>query len=216
MRSAVLFDLDGTVADTLETIAAVLNEGLAVIGEPTHAVAAVKDMVGEGVSVLCAKALAGDRQHRLPELLREVREAYRRDPMRHCRLYPGVRTLLDDLRAQGARLAILSNKPHELTVATVAGLGIALHFEQVLGHREEFPHKPDPTSARWLLAQLGVRPEQTLYVGDTAIDVATARQAALTSVAVTWGFRSRAELIACAPDHLVDHPAEVLPIFRAG
>ena len=99
---------------------------------------------------------------------------------------------------------------------TVAGLGIAWHFDQVLGHREEFPHKPDPTSARWLLAQLGVRPEQALYVGDTAIDVATARRAALTSIAVTWGFRSRAELIASAPDHLVDHPAEILPIFRAG
>lgn len=209
----VIFDLDGTLADTLRTIAAALNDGLAALDLPEHEVGAVAGMVGAGVQVLCRKALPDGREDRLPALMLAVRAAYDREPLRHCRLYPGVEELLAHLASRGAALGVLSNKPHDLTVATVEGTGIAGRFRAVLGHREGAPHKPDPTSARWLLDELGLAPDETLYVGDTCIDVDTARAAGMRSVAVTWGFRTREELLACRPDELASEPREIAALY---
>ena len=214
-KRAVILDLDGTVADTLATIGAALNDGLAALDLPRRTLDEVAGMVGEGVVVLCRKGLPAGAEDRLDELLHEVRAAYREHPMRHCRLYDGMQDALDALRDRGVRLAVLSNKPHELTVATVEGLGVADRFDDVVGHREEVPHKPDPTSARALCARLGVEPSRVLYAGDTPIDVQTARNAGFVSIAVTWGFRPADELTACSPDHLIDSPSRIVEIYDA-
>ena len=212
--AAAIFDLDGTLADTLATIAAALNHGLGAIGRPTLSHPEVARIVGEGVAQLCAKALKGETPELVDRLLTETRAFYARNPMLHCRLYPGMQEMLDGLRDSKTRLAVLSNKPHDLTLATIAGLGLEERFEIVLGHREDFPRKPDPTSARHIVEQLGLARERVLYVGDTPIDMQTAKAAQLDVVAVTWGFRSRQELEPFAPNFVVTTPQEIVTICR--
>jgi phosphoglycolate phosphatase len=209
---ALIFDLDGTLADTLRTIAAAVNHGLAAVGLETLSLERVARIVGEGVATLCERALPPDRAALHQDLLREVRAYYALNPMQHCRLYPGIDSMLDRLAVLDARLAVLSNKPHELTVATLRGLGIEARFREVLGHREEFPRKPDPTSVRWLIERLGVERDRVLYVGDTPIDIGTARAAGLAVAAVTWGFRPEEELSPLQPDFIVRSPREILAI----
>jgi len=209
----VIFDLDGTVADTLQTIAAALNDGLRSLGLPEHGEAAVATMVGEGARALCEKALAPEHADRIEEVVAATLAAYDREPMRHCRLFPGMRELLDGLVDRGAVLGILSNKPHDLTVQTVEGLGVGNHFQQVVGYREPIPHKPDPTAARMMLETFGVDATEVLYVGDTKIDMDTAVAVGMRGVAVSWGFRSREDLLRCNPAHMVDHPREIAALY---
>lgn len=214
----LVFDLDGTLADTLGTIAAALNHGLGALDLPTHPPEAVSTMVGEGVRVLCLKALPAERAadtELLARLLAEVRAFYDANVMLGARLYDGVEEMLRTLAKDGARLAVLSNKPDPLTVATVEGFGLSGLFDVVLGQRDEFPRKPDPTSVRWILDRLELAPAEALYVGDTPTDMRTAKAASIPSVAVTWGFRGRAVLEAEGPDHVVDRAEEIVAIQRA-
>ncbi len=211
---AVIFDLDGTLADTLETIGAALNHGLVQVGQAPLELAHVSRIVGEGVQMLCRNALPPDRSDLADRLIAETRAFYARNPMLHCRLYPGIDEMLDALSQDGSRLAVLSNKPHDLTLATVEGLRIEGLFDQVLGHREDFPRKPDPTSANYIVTKLGVPREKVLYVGDTPIDMQTAVAAGLDIAAVTWGFRSEDELRAHSPKHVVTHPREITRLCR--
>ena len=215
----IIFDLDGTLADTLDTIAAALNDGLASLGLPVHPREAVAAMDGEGVGVLCERGLPTDRRAEAglhARLMTAVRAAYDAHPMRHARLFDGVAEMVAALADDGVRLAVLSNKPHPLTVATVEGLGVGDRFEVVLGQTDDFPRKPDPSSARWILERLGLAADDVLYVGDTPVDMETARAAGLRSIAVTWGFRSRRELEACAPDHVVEDAAALVALARGG
>lgn len=211
-----IFDLDGTLADTLQTIAAALNHGLSQVGRPTLPLERVARIVGEGVATLCVKALDGEAAHLAEPLLLHTRAFYQRNPMHECRLYPGIAAMLDALRDGGVALAVLSNKPHDLTIATLAGLGVEGFFVRALGHREEFPRKPDPTSVRWLLSELALPPARVLYVGDTPIDLETARAAGLDSAAVTWGFRSIEELRPHRPRFEVETPARIVELCLRG
>lgn len=217
---AVIFDLDGTLADTLATIASVVNFALRSLELPEHPLADFRQMVGEGVKVLCAKALpqppAMDEARRaalLPELLARVRARYAQRVLDHARLYDGVAELLAELARRGARLAVLSNKPDLLTRQTLEGLGIAARFAAVLGQRDDLPPKPDPAGARRLLEQLRVEPSEVLYVGDSAIDMQTARNADFAPLGVLWGFRGREELLANGARWLVATPAEIAAIY---
>lgn len=213
---AAVFDLDGTLADTLQTITVALNHGLAALGLPGREEREVRRMVGEGIGVLCERALPAGRADLLARLHAEVRAFYDRNTLLHCRLYDGVEAMLRALHGAGAHLAVLSNKPDELAARTVEGLGVARYFDCVLGHREEFPRKPDPAALRWILERFDLDPRETLYVGDTPIDMQTAGAAGLAAVAVTWGFRDREELLAFAPRYVVDRPAEIVRIVLGG
>jgi len=210
---AVVFDLDGTLADTLKTIASAVNLGLAELGFAEHPEEAYRTMVGEGVLMLCLRALPEGHEDDLEPLLTAVRRFYQLNPLLHVRTYPGVAELVRALGERGAALGVLSNKPHELTVATVAGLELDARFGCVLGQRDDLPRKPDPGGALWILSQLGVRPAEGLLVGDTQIDVQTARAAGLISVAATWGFRTAEELQKEEPDYLVERPDQVLELY---
>jgi len=213
----LIFDLDGTLADTLDTIAAALNDGLSRLELARHPREAVASMVGEGVGELCRRGLPPERRdddELHTRLLRYVRASYDESPLRHAKLYEGVEAMVRTLGDAGVQLAVLSNKPHPLTVATIDGLGLGGLFEIVLGQRDEFPRKPDPTSVRWILERLDLAPSEALYVGDTPIDMQTAEAAAIPSIAVTWGFRRRDELLVCGPDHVVDDAASIVAIAR--
>lgn len=216
---AVLFDLDGTLADTLRTIAGVANHALAELGLPTHPLAAFNRFVGDGITELARRTLPPDRLAAEPalleRLLRVMRTRYQTHFLADASLYDGIPAALTALQERGARLGVLSNKPHALTLATVAGLGIADRFRAIRGQQEGVPPKPDPTAALELAAALGATPARLLYVGDTATDMETARRAGFASVGVLWGFRDRAELERAGARFLVAHPRE-LPALYSG
>jgi phosphoglycolate phosphatase len=213
---AVVFDLDGTLADTLATIANVANFALRSMQLPEHPVDAYRTMVGDGVSVLCQRALPTGRADLHAELLARVRARYATHYLDQAKLYDGVHELLLALSKAGARLGVLSNKPHDVTVKTVEGLGVAPLFQVVCGQREAFKPKPDAACALDVQRRLAVAASEVLYVGDTAIDMDTARAAGFTPVGVLWGFRSRAELVEHGARHLVAKPMEIVPLYLQG
>jgi phosphoglycolate phosphatase len=211
----VVFDLDGTLADTLATIAAVANHALRSLELPEHPLAAYRTMVGDGIRILCRRALPPGRADLEAELLARARARYADHFLDGARLYAGMHELLVELKRRGAKLGVLSNKPDDLTVKTVAGLGIAELFDVVLGQRDDLAPKPDPAGARSVQKALGLTARQILYVGDTATDMETAKAAGFPSIGALWGFRTERELRDHGADYLVSRPAEILPIYDA-
>ena len=207
---AVLFDLDGTLADTLRDIGESVNHALASVGLPTHEIAPYAAWVGDGVPMLCRRAMGGQRVDRLDEVVRSTGENYRRHFMDHSVLYPGIADLLDALQRRAIPVGVLSNKPHEFTVPLVRGLCGRWELAAVEGCREGALRKPDPRVARTLCTALGATPGETAFVGDTAVDIHTAHNAGMISVGVTWGFHGIDELREAGAMHVIDRPVELL------
>lgn len=212
--SAVLFDLDGTLLDTLEDIADACNAVLASLGRPTHATANYKQFVGEGVRRLFEKALPeGSRDAQAIETCAaRFADEYGRRWKQKTRPYAGIDELLAALRRAGLPLAVLSNKPQEFTEKSVAHFFPAGTFACVLGQRDGVPRKPDPAAAWEIAAKLGLPPERIAYLGDSPIDMETAVRAGMHPIGAVWGFRSREELLSNGAAALVSHPRELLPL----
>jgi phosphoglycolate phosphatase len=189
--AAALFDLDGTLVDSLEDIGRSVNHALGLLGLPGHPLGAYRGFVGEGVRHLLVRAApAGTGPSALEALLGHYQAHYQAHLLAHTRPYPGVVEVLAACAARGQRLAVLSNKGHAFTGALVRGLLPGVPFAEVWGERpERFPRKPDPAAALALARELGVAPAACAFVGDTAVDVRTALAAGMTAVGVTWGFR---------------------------
>jgi phosphoglycolate phosphatase len=205
--AAVLFDLDGTLVDSLEDIARAMNHALATHGEPGHLLDAYRRYVGEGVKRLVAQAAPWADAGEQESLLRAWRASYADHLVEHTRPYPGVPGMLRACVARGQKLAVLSNKTHGLTRDIVRRTLGEVPFAEVWGEQPElFPRKPDPASALALAQRLGVAPGACAFVGDTSVDMRTARQAGMAAVGVTWGFRPE-ELAAEAPLAMVDDAA---------
>jgi len=209
---AVVFDLDGTLLDTLVDLADSMNAVLSRNGFPSHDVESYKRYVGDGVQTLVRRALPETQrsEEAVTMLVREMREEYRRRQLDHTRPYPGVPDLLDALTARRIRMAILSNKPHEATKAVVSALLASWHFEVVRGESPETPRKPDPAGAFQIASLLGLPADQFLYLGDTDTDMKTANAAGMNAVGVLWGFRGPEELLASGARVLIDNPMQLL------
>lgn len=208
---AVIFDLDGTLADSLADIGGAMNEMLASHGLPTHGLDAYKSFVGEGVENLTRRALPEDRRLELARYLDEYRARYAQRIARETRPYPGIPELLDALVERKLALAVLSNKRDDFTVELVKQLFGRWPFRCVRGERAGTPRKPDPTSALQVAAELGCAPARIAFVGDTAIDMKTARAAGMRAVGVTWGFRPERELIGAGAQVVIARPEQLLP-----
>lgn len=215
---ASIFDLDGTLVDSLEDIADATNAVLQRLGLPTHPVDAYRAFVGEGVEVLVRRAApeATRTDEDLARLAAKVRAEYAAHYADKTRPYPGVPEALQELGRRGLRLAVLSNKPHDGTLRVVEALLGQIAFEAVLGARDGVPKKPDPSGALEIASQLGLPPTQFLYVGDTNIDMATARAAGMHAVGVTWGFRTAGELWEAGAHAVIGRPEELVEIFQRG
>jgi len=211
-----VFDLDGTLVDSLQDIGETANECLELLGIPTHPVSTYRYMVGEGFVSLCERALAGRHPELHDRMIELARARYRTRALRHTRPYAGVPGLVHAVLQAGMRAAVLSNKPHDMTARIVEHYWGDGEFGIVLGHRPPTPRKPDPTSLLAICAQLGAAPGETVLVGDTPTDVHTARAAEAQCIAVTWGFRTRADLVEAGAEHIVDTPAEVGDLLGAG
>lgn len=209
---AVLFDLDGTLLDTLEDIANACNAALARHGFPAHPPRAYRYFVGDGVQVLMSRVVPAG--HANPETLAAVALAYREDYGRHwnarTRPYDGIPELLDQLTRRGLALAVLSNKPDDFTRRCVSELLPRWVFSRVLGASSAFPPKPDPAAALHVAAGLNLPVEEVIYLGDTDTDMKTATAAGMLPVGALWGFRTAEELRQSGARHLVAHPQELL------
>ncbi len=212
MKKAVVFDLDGTLADTITDLAGAVNRTLSRRGLPEHGFDDYKLMVGEGFRNLIARALPEElRQDDYIESARaEAAADYAGRCLERTRPYAGVRELLSALAAKSVPLAVLSNKPDYLTKKCVSGLFPSVSFALVRGETPDFPRKPDPASVLDACARLGAAPAEVLYLGDSGVDMRTAKAAGMTALGALWGFRGEAELREAGADALLSSPLDLL------
>jgi phosphoglycolate phosphatase len=211
---AILFDLDGTLADTLDDIAASMNWALERHALDPHPPDAYRGLVGEGVGRLVERAIPTGRQDLHAAVLEDLRAHYTEHMLDRSAPYPGIPELLDEIVARGLPMAILSNKPEPATRWMVDRLFSAWPFAHVEGERPGIPHKPDPRPAAEIARLLGVEPARVLYLGDTRTDMETAVAAGMFGVGALWGFRDEAELRAHGASEVVEHPRDVIPLIE--
>jgi phosphoglycolate phosphatase len=213
---AVLFDLDGTLLDTLEDLADSMNAVLASRGHPTHAVASYRYFVGDGVEELARRVLpeaSANDELEVKACVLAMRDEYGARWNRKTRLYPGISELLDGLTEKGVLLTILSNKPHAFVQEIAAHFFKRWHFIATNGARPDVPRKPDPSAALAISRATGVGPEGFLYLGDTNTDMRTAVAAGMYPVGALWGFRLEAELREAGARSLAARPEDVLRLL---
>ncbi len=207
---AVLFDLDGTLADTLQDLAAAMNWTLQQLGLPTHSIEAYRSWIGGGSREMTRKCVPQERHDNLDEVYELMTKRYSEHQLDTTRLYPGIAELLDGLCARDIKLSVLSNKNHPSTVAICDALLYKWPIAAVYGARAEVPIKPDPSGADDIVSALEVPARQFVYLGDTDIDMQTAVAANMYPVGVLWGFRNAEELNAAGARLLLNHPTELL------
>lgn len=214
---AVVFDLDGTLIDSLEDIATSMNEALVDVGRSPHPIAAYRQFVGSGVHALAERALFDPTQPSDTPLrdaaVASFRRRYAGRLVERTRPYDGIPELLDALAARGVRTAVLTNKPEPAARTIVESLLGRWPWAAIIGDRADLPRKPDPTGARVALAALGSAASDTLMIGDSDVDMHTAVAAGMIGVGAVWGFRTSEELLAAGARVVVARPAEVVPLL---
>ena len=206
----MIFDLDGTLVDSLPGIAGSLNRALTSLGLPSHSSRAIRGFIGNGARVLVSRAApAGSAEPLLAALEQAFKADYDRTWPQGTAVYPGVAGMLTQLQRRGMALAVLSNKPHAFTTAMVGSLFPASTFAAVLGQRAGIPHKPDPAGAVEIAAVLGLPAAAVTLIGDSTMDIETARRAGMRALAVSWGYHDHEALQAAGPDALSATPQEV-------
>ena len=223
---AVIFDLDGTLADSIGDIGAAMNAVLAELWLPPHKLEAYKAFVGEGAEQLARRAVRAAlgldwrsaSSEGLPRPLDALVESYRVHyaalEHQHSTPYPGIDAMLEGVVASGRKMAVLSNKRDDFTRHLVTHAFGKWPFTDVRGERDGVARKPDPIAAFELALALNVLPERIGFVGDTPIDIATARNAGMIAIGVLWGFRTREELTTAGARFLIEHPKDLLALLR--
>ena len=205
---AVLFDMDGTLLDTLEDLRDGVNVVLERRGYPQHTLEEIREYVGNGAGVLIRRALPeGTAEAEVGDVLAEYKEWYRINYCTKTHPYPGVEEVLEKLAAAGVKMAVVSNKPDAVTKELAKKFFPGL---PAFGQRDDVPRKPEPQMVWNALETLGVGREQACYVGDSEVDVATARNAGLPAVIVSWGFRTEEQLRAAGADSIAATAEELL------
>ena len=208
----IIFDLDGTLLDTLEDLADAANATLEHFGFPVHAKDSYRYFVGEGLKTLMQRIVPGTNatDDELNRYMKKFGEIYSQNWNVHSAPYQGVSEMIASLSAAGLQLAVLSNKPHGFTEICVETFFPEKPFVYVYGQREGIPKKPDPAGALELAEKMGLGVEEILYVGDTSTDMKTGNSAGMKTIGVEWGFRERAELEENNAWKIVSIPAEVV------
>ncbi|NJM38818.1 MAG: HAD-IA family hydrolase [Akkermansiaceae bacterium] len=213
MKHGLIFDLDGTLVDSLQGIAASLNHALEQFDCPKHALETVRRFVGNGSRVLIQRAAPADSNNELIDAIEQsFKEHYEKTWPQGTFAYAGLINLLEKLQQQDYPLAVLSNKPHSFTAAMVAQIFPEIHFVQVLGQRCGIPHKPDPAGALEISRTLGLIPADCVIIGDSTIDIETAKRAGMKVIAVTWGFHDREDLLAAGASTVADDAEGLLQV----
>lgn len=214
MKKTVIFDLDGTLLDSIEDIASSMNKVLESLQLPTHKIEDYKHFVGGGVDILVENALSNQSREIKDEVIKRFKIEY--DGKLHSKTLPydGIYELLDELKKLDINLAVLSNKPHEFTVSYVNHFFKNYNFKEIHGQKKDVPKKPDPKAALDIVKCLDSSCENTYFIGDTKIDMQTAKSANMTAIGVLWGFRDEKELRDFGADFIVSNPLEILKIIK--
>ncbi|MEP4079230.1 HAD family hydrolase [Haloferula sp.] len=214
MIQAAIFDLDGTLVDSLPGIASSLNRALASCGYEGHDVDAVRTFIGNGSWMLCRRGVPASLPDSEADLVNQsFMKDYNDTWKEGTELFPGISDLLAELKLSGMPLAVLSNKPHPFTADIVSSLFEPGTFDKVLGHRQGTEPKPDPAGALEIASKLGISPTAISFVGDSLVDLETARNAEMEPLLVSWGYRPIDELRSSGAA-LVDSATEVLNRLR--
>lgn len=212
MKKLVIFDLDGTLLNTIADLANATNHALSQLGFGMHPLESYPTFVGNGIRKLFERALPATRNN--PEWVEKVRELfipyYDAHNADDTSVYDGIQDLLDELQKRGIKIAVASNKYQSATEKLMRHYFPTITFVSVLGQRDGIPVKPDPSIVHSILEISGTEPSETLYIGDSGVDMQTAKNAGVESVGVTWGFRPIEELKANEANHIVNLPKEIL------
>lgn len=212
-KKAVIFDLDGTLTNTLKSIWKSANLALAGVGYPPIALEKYRYFVGDGADELIRRVLAasGDK-----ELIRfeETRKSYLKHFATYVNYevkpYEGIRELLMALKERGIKMAVNSNKPHQRTIEVVEEIFGKDTFDMIVGHSEERARKPAPDGVLYILDTLQLCKDEVIYLGDTCVDMQTGKSAGVYTVGALWGFRDRQELSENHADAIIEHPMELV------
>ena len=215
MKKLVIFDLDGTLLNTIADLAQSTNHALSRLGYPTHEVDKYNFMVGNGINKLFERALSeGEKsEENVLRVRNEFIPYYDVHNADESRPYPGIPDLLKQLQEKGIQVAVASNKYQAATEKLIRHYFPEIRFVAVFGQREGIKVKPDPTIVEDILQITSVEKKDVLYVGDSGVDMQTALNAGVTACGVTYGFRPRAELESFHPAYIVDRAEEILPIL---
>lgn len=216
MIKACIFDMDGTVANTINSIAYFANKALLKAGFPEIDTETYKTLVGDGAKVLVERMLdtVGASRERYEEVANEYNSKYHADFLYLTEPYEGILDMISKLKEIGIKVTIFSNKPHDTAIKVSDALFPDGCVDICYGAREGIALKPDPQGAYEILDELGINPEECLYIGDTGTDMQTGKAAGLYTIGVLWGFRGREELEENGADAIIMHPAEILDIVN--
>jgi len=212
MKKLVIFDLDGTLLNTIADLAAATNYALQACGYPTHDTDAYRFFVGNGINKLFERALPeGTRSKENVLKIRSLFVPYYNEHNADLsRPYPGIENLLETLQKKGYMLAVASNKYHEATQKLIKQYFPRINFLAILGQRENIPAKPDPQVVYEIMEKAGVERNEVVYIGDSSVDMQTGANAGVTTIGVCWGFRPRTELEAYNPSLIAEQAEDIL------
>lgn len=212
MKKLVIFDLDGTLLDTIADLASAANHALEELGYPTHETETIRTFVGNGINKLLERALPSNErtETNIMRMRTHFVPYYDTHNADLSRPYPGIENLLKDLQEKGIEIAVASNKYQEATAKLVKHYFPNIEFAEVLGQRENIPVKPDPTIVFDILNKTGIEKNEVIYVGDSGVDMQTALNAGVDSIGVSWGFRPRTELETFHPMAIIDKAEELV------
>lgn len=215
MKKLIIFDLDGTLLNTIADLANSTNYALKKFGFPTHPTDDYNFFVGNGINKLLERALPeGDKtEENMLNIKKEFLLYYNDHNTDDSTPYPGICDLLNTLQSRGFMLAVASNKYEAATRKLVKHYFPEINFIAVSGQKDNVPVKPDPTIVNEIISLTGVSRDEVLYVGDSGVDMQTTKNAKVTGVGVTWGFRPKAELESFNPDHIIDSAKEILKLI---
>lgn len=215
MIKLVVFDLDGTLADTLSDLGTAMNVALAREGLPGYPIEEYRQLVGNGIDRLVQDTMA---ENYTPERAVKVKSAFQAYYAEHCKddtlAYDGMEEVLDKLTQDGIMTAVISNKPNRFVPEILEKLYPRHRFKYAWGQQEDFPRKPSPESLEKMIELCGVKKNETLYVGDSNVDVVFGHRSGVMVCGVSWGFRGAQELIGAGADIIVDSPKELYELMN--
>lgn len=213
MYKLCIFDMDGTIVNSIGDIAAAMNRSLSKMGCRTYETYDYYKMVGDGMEVLCRRALPNSAEEEVQKLISLYSEDYLTNCCEKSVAYDGIPELLDSLKQHGIRCAVLSNKPHNQAKRVAGELFCSDAFDIVLGYTEKFPPKPSPESLLYLIDKFGVSGDDVIYIGDSNVDIRLGKAANVFTAGVTWGFRGAEELISEGADRIAENTHELAQII---